>query len=198
MHLLVADRVVEEFDLHDKARVLLGSVAPDGHNNQRDQTHFKGPRYGWSDVTPYQYGRFVAKYHERFSDGFFIGYLTHLVADDVWASAVYFSGVKERLQSGGAYFATLYRDFYLANAKLLEKPNRRELCRALESGSGGCDEIDQEAMERVKQDALRDFDYPASNVDEPLAVLAMDMIEACIERAAIRAIDVAQPWIDGK
>jgi hypothetical protein len=110
------------------------------------------------------------------------------------------SGRKERLQAGGAYYETLYHDYYLANAKLLDTRNRGDLYRALESASdpGELDELDRTAIERVKQDALKDFDYPSANVDEPLAVLTLDMMEACIERAAIRAIDVMYPWIRNK
>lgn len=197
MHLLVADYVAEELHLEDRGRVLVGSIAPDAHNGQRDRTHFKGPRYAWSDVAPYQYGQFLTKYHGRLTDGFFIGYLSHLITDDVWTTAMDFSGLKERLKSTGAYYEVLYHDYYIANAQLIHSHKGPDLHQVLDSGSmcEDLDELDSASVERLKQEALSDFTYPASNVDRPLAFLTLDLIRACIERAAIRAIDAARPWI---
>lgn len=199
MHLLVANHVAEELDLSDRGRMLVGSLAPDGwRNDQRDRTHFKGSPFSWSDSAVYEYGRFLVKYREHLTDSFFIGYLTHLVADDVWRLALYFSGIQDRSRAGsGAYIETLRHDYYLANAKLLDKRDPSDLRKALESGSWSSplNELDPVDIEQVKQDALNDFDYPATNVDEPLALLTLDLIEAAIERAAIRAIDVVHPWI---
>ncbi|WP_409343361.1 hypothetical protein [Paenibacillus sp. MBLB4367] len=98
MHLLIADLVATELNIIDRGRILLGSIAPDG-DEIKSETHFKGARYSFSDGAPTEYGRFISKYHQLFSDSFYVGYLTHLVADDMWATFMYYSGLKERLRS---------------------------------------------------------------------------------------------------
>ena len=197
MHLLTASHVAEELGLSDRGRMLVGAIAPDGHNGHRDRTHFKGPRYDWSDSAPYQYGRFLVKYRQYRTDSFFIGYLTHLVADDEWQSALCFSGILEQLRARGAGRETLHHDFYLSNAKLLAKRDGGALRRRLASGSwsDAMDEVEPAGIKQVKQDALNDFDYPVANLKAPLAVLPLELLEASIERAAVRAIDAAYPWI---
>lgn len=200
MHLLVARHVAEELDLPDLPRMLVGSLVPDGwrDHEQRDRTHFKASRYGWSDSPVYQYGHFIVKYRERLADSFFIGYLTHLVADDVWRLALHFSGIQAQARSGAqAYIEALHHDYYLSNAKLVATLDLSDLRQALEvaSWSDYPDEIDRDAIEQVKQDALKDFEYPSANVDAPLALLTLDLIESAVERAAIRSIDVVYPLI---
>ncbi len=200
MHLLVAHRVAEELDLPDLPRMLVGSLVPDGWRDpeQRDRTHFKASRYRWSDSPVYQYGHFIVKYRERLADSFFIGYLTHLVADDVWRLALHFSGIQAQARSGSqAYIETLRHDYYVSNAQLLATQDLSDVRQALEAASWSDhpDEVDRDAIEEVRQDALNDFEYPPTNVDAPLALLTLDLIESAVERAAIRSIDVVYPLI---
>ncbi|NOU75498.1 hypothetical protein GC098_29675 [Paenibacillus sp. LMG 31458] len=130
MHLFIADRVGKEINIVDKGRFLLGSIAPDG-DEVKGETHFKGNRYTFSDGAPSEYGRFIAKYHEKFTDPFYIGYLTHLVADEMWATFMYYSGLKERLRKETNFYKELHNDFYLCNAKLVQKFGTIGMCEEL-------------------------------------------------------------------
>lgn len=193
---MIADRVAMELKVENKGRMLLGSIAPDG-DEVKGETHFKGERYSFSDGAPSEYGRFIAKYHESFSDSFYVGYLTHLVADDMWATFMYYSGLKERLRSEPNFYGELYKDFYLCNAKLAEKYVSDGLYEALKLSDDvpNLDEIHKESVMRVKHEAIGDFNYPPENISEPLTIIALDGICAYIERAARRSIDVCYPWL---
>lgn len=195
MHLMIADRVAMELKVENRGRMLLGSIAPDG-DEVKGGTHFKGARYSFSDGAPSEYGRFIAKYHESFSDSFYVGYLTHLVADDIWATFMYYSGLKERLRSEPNFYGELHKDFYLCNAKLAEKYVSDGLYEALKLSDDvpSLDEIRSESVMRVKHEAIGDFNYPPENISEPLTIITLDEICAYIERAARRSVDVCYPW----
>ncbi|WP_054026398.1 hypothetical protein [Bacillus sp. FJAT-28004] len=196
MHLLVADRVGMELNISDRGRILLGSIAPDSDESKED-THFKGARYAFSDGAPSEYGRFIAKYHEHLSDPFYIGYLTHLVADEQWANFMHYSGLKKRLRSEPDFYINLHKDFYLCNAKLADKYTTEGLYLALEASDDvpELDELNYESVSKVKDEALNDFMYPAENIDTPLQIVTLEEIVAYIERAARRSIDVCYPWL---
>ncbi|NHN34721.1 hypothetical protein [Paenibacillus agricola] len=191
MHLLIADRVST-----NRGRMLLGSIAPDG-DEIKGETHFKGTRYTLSDGAPSEYGRFIAKYHEKFTDPYYIGYLTHLVADDMWATFMYYSGLKDRLRNEPNFYKELHKDFYLCNAKLAEKYVSDGLYEALNLSDDvpKLTEIDKESVMRIKHQALGDFKYPSENISEPLTIVTVDGICAYIERAARRSLDVCYPWL---
>lgn len=61
------------------------------------------------------------KYKERITEPFMLGYLTHLVADEVWAMKSYFSGFEERIKNDPTLYERYHQDFRLCDAKLNEK-----------------------------------------------------------------------------
>ena len=113
MHLLIADYVATELRVEERGRMLLGSLAPDASNAKLD-THFQGSSFLHSPGASWDYGKFVIKYWDRMSDPFMLGYLTHLVADEVWAMKSYFSGFTEMLQRDPTLYDRYHGDFRCA------------------------------------------------------------------------------------
>lgn len=196
MHLIIADYVCKELLVEERGQILLGAIAPDATQVKFD-THFKGPRFRFSDGTPWEYGRFIMKYKRRISEPFILGYLTHLVADEVWAMKSYFSGFKDRLKNDPALYDRYHQDFRLCNAKLNEMYAADELYDALASAVHvpKIEEVDENGVLELKKYALEDFHYPVEHVTQELDVFSFEEIVAYIERSAYRALDVCRPLL---
>lgn len=197
MHLWVADRVASVLEISDRPRLLLGSIAPDGVQDKQ-HSHFKGSRYLHSDGAAFEYGRFLARYPDRLHDPYFLGYLTHLVVDDLLASLFYFSGIKAKLRAPGGYEA-LYEDYRTLNPWLVQRAENPNLQGELAAAGSAPDlqELSSAAAWDARDEALDDFGDGPDVLDRPLTVMALDEWEAYIERATHRAIDICRPWAQG-
>lgn len=193
MHLLIADYVATELGIDQTGRMLLGALAPDATNSKFD-THFKGTRFRHCPGTPWEYGRFVLKYREQISDPFMLGYLTHLVADEVWAMKSYFSGFREMLRNDPTLYEQYYGDFRLCNAKLCELYQCKDLSSFLKDATDmpQIEEVTEWDVLELKKHALADFDYPIEHLQEELKVFSFDEILAYIERSSYRALDTCR------
>ncbi len=193
MHLLIADYVRSELHIDQRGRMLLGALAPDATNAKLD-THFKGPPFKNCPGTPWEYGRFILKYREQISDPFMLGYLTHLVADEVWATKSYFSGFREILRKDPSLYERYHEDFRLCNAKLNELYQCRGIYECLETAEEmpRIEEVTEADIFELKKDALADFDYPIDHVHQELKVFSLEEILAYVERASHRALDACR------
>jgi hypothetical protein len=194
MHLLISDFVCQEFSITQRGEMLLGALAPDAKQEKSD-THFVGNRFKYGDGKRWEYGRFIVKYKEHITEPFMLGYLTHLVADEIWAMKSFFSGLEERLKIDPQLYERYHQDFRLCNAKLNEKYASEGLYKALDSAVyvPRIEEVDENNVLEIKKDALDDFNYPIEHVEQELHVFSFEEIIAYIERSAYRALDVCRP-----
>jgi len=196
MHLLISDFVGKELSIKQRGDMLLGAIAPDAKSEKGD-THFQGDQYKYGANRRWEYGRFIIKYKERIAEPFMLGYLTHLVADEVWAMKSYFSGFEERLKNDSTLYERYHDDFQLCNAKLNEKYASEGLYDALNSAVyiPSMDELDEKNVLALKKEALEDFNYPLEHVEQELSIFSLDEIMAYLERSAYRALDVCRPLL---
>jgi hypothetical protein len=193
MHLLVADYVCRELNITERPAILLGSIAPDAANPKR-ASHFKGERHPYADNPPLDFGRFVAKYRDCFPHPFFVGYLTHLVMDDVWTMKTDFSGFEKRIQQDPTLYTRYHHDLWLCNAKLLQRYNMDGVEEALRKADNvpAMEEVDKQAVLDYKREALADFQYPPENVDSPLQVFSFEEMVQYVERSKAKALDICR------
>lgn len=193
MHLLISDFVCKDLSIKQRGEMLLGAIAPDAIHD-KNGTHFVGDRFKYGNGRRWEYGRFIMKYKEHITEPFMLGYLSHLVADEVWAMKSFFSGFEERLKNDPSLYERYHKDFRLCNAKLNEKYASEGLYEALDSAVYVpiVDELDENSVLELKKYALDDFHYPVEHVAQELSVFSFEEIAAYIERSAYRALDVCR------
>jgi len=193
MHLLVADYVATELGIEQRDRMLLGSIAPDAAIDKR-AAHFKGKLHRYAYNSPVDYGRFVVKYRNRFSDAFFVGYLTHLVTDDIWTMKTDFTGFEERLKEAPELYNIYHGDLWLCNAKLDEfyQPNGIYETLTVANDVPKMEELDENKVLEYKREALSDFHYPSGNLSKPLQLFRFEEMVHYVERSMCKALDVCR------
>lgn len=192
MHLLVADHVARELESTDRGRMLLGALAPDGHKSR--QTHFKATPHPLFLNNPMDYGRFILKYSDRFTDSYFVGYLSHLIMDDVWTMKTEFSGFEKRVKEDPTVYAQYHDDLRLCNAKLDHYYQPTDLFDALLTASDApdIDEVSGHEVLSYKEEALADFSYPPDHVTQPLQLFTLEEMVQYVERSKSKAVDICR------
>lgn len=102
MHLAISEKVAEHFDL-DLMRFNLGNLLPDLHENTKEVkaiSHFRNEResYENSKDSNYQYcnyEKFLQKYKNKIDDDLYLGYYSHLIADELWVQRVYIKYMRD-------------------------------------------------------------------------------------------------------
>lgn len=198
MHLLIADYVMSELAIHDKTRALLGAIAPDAAKDKR-AAHFKGELHPYAYNSPVDYGRFIVKYRDRFQDTFFIGYLTHLVTDDIWTMKTDFTGFEARVKKRPELYEMYHADLWLCNAKLDRRyAAQSKRIRSTLAGANEVawlDEVDASSVLTYKQEALHDFDYPEENLSIPLRLFTLEEMVHYVERSKSKSLDICRAMI---
>jgi hypothetical protein len=189
MHLLIADQLGNSVKTEDnKELLLLGSIAPDGSKSK--QSHFKenGPYF--------EYGRFIKKYWDYRSHPFFIGYLSHLIADDIWQIYRQYSGLRQKMKNDSKVNEAYYNDFRLLNAKLLKEYNKEDLRLNLTNAIDYLDleEVRKEDVMEIKLIALSHFNYSKEDEEAELQVLSHPDVNEYIGRTVNRVKDIIGTW----
>jgi hypothetical protein len=121
MHYCISSLIAEKFNIDNKNEFMLGGIAPDIHGLMgvaKGVTHFKDRSENGKSYINYL--RFYETYKDVFNEPFYLGYLCHLISDDVWLN-MYFKKVnfispeqwKESLH-------TTYRDFERLNGRIIK------------------------------------------------------------------------------
>ncbi|AEI44031.1 zinc dependent phospholipase C family protein [Paenibacillus mucilaginosus] len=196
MHLIIADALAKEVGAQAPGALLLGALAPDAAKADEaasEALHFASRSY-------IAYGDFLHRYGERMPDPFLLGYLSHLVGDDIWSIFVHASGLRDRVREEPRLAKVYYRDFLLCNAKLLEAYPKEELYAALleaeiPSGWSGREGGLGPLLAEQKRRALLDFDYPAAHLTEELQLITLGDVHLGMDRCIQRTLDLYRPWL---
>lgn len=194
MHLLLASDICKRLQLQGLEDMLLGSIAPDAAQDKR-QAHYKTPPHAYAYNSPLDWGRFVVDHRAHLRSPFFVGYLTHLIMDDVWTMKTDFSGFEQRVKQDPDLYARYHNDLWRCNAKLITHYRLEPLKAVLERAASVPPFISFLRADEVlayKQSALDDFDYPAENVTAPLDLFTFEEMIHYVERCKSKAYDVCR------
>lgn len=193
MHLLTADYLARELGIAQREPLFLGAIAPDAAENKR-QAHFKADRHAYANNAPLNWAQFISKYNTQITEPFFIGYLSHLIMDDVWTMKTDFSGFEKRIKTEPGLYETYHGDLRLCNAKLIEHYGAQALHDVLAAAEAvpALAELQSEKVLAYKQDALDDFHYPAAHLTGPLQLFTFEEMIQYVERSMSKALDVCR------
>lgn len=194
MHLLLASDICRQLQISDEKAMLLGSIAPDAAKDKH-KAHYKTPPHAYAYNSPLDWGQFIIDYRGHMRSPFFIGYLTHLIMDDVWTMKADFSGFEQRIKSEPGLYARYHNDLWRCNAKLITNYHLASLKDMLAEADHVPESISFLSASDVmvyKQAALDDFDYPADNVTASLDLFTFEEMIHYVERCRSKALDVCR------
>ena len=194
MHLIIANQVFEKLELSNQQGFLLGGIAPDAvfTREGRNKSHF---HEGYlDDGTRFvNYKAFIEKYHSEIHEEYILGYLTHLISDDVWMKFIYFKNdFYNRLATDPELLGRWHDDFRKLNGKLIEKFECGELKNKLFGATMDnivC-EIDSKDLQSFTIETLNDFTYNKEDIGKELQVYTFREINDYIALATNTAQEV--------
>ncbi|KAA0955195.1 zinc dependent phospholipase C family protein [Planococcus sp. ANT_H30] len=195
MHLIIADKVSKKLPIENKQVFLLGAISPDAaftRKRKTDSHFFEG---SLEDGTRFvNYKRFIEKYPTEILNEYALGYLTHLISDDVWMKQVYFkNNFKNRVDADPRLLERWHNDFRKLNGKLIEWFNCRYLKDELVEDilfKSAIDEIKLEDLKKFKEETLEDFIYSQEDLLKELEVYSFQQISGYIDFSIKEVIDV--------
>ncbi|TCM96393.1 hypothetical protein EV294_105260 [Paenibacillus sp. BK033] len=123
MHYCITSEVNKRIYSSLEARIHLGGLAPDLTHPvyaPKSVTHFVRIDKEGKKRTDYEF--FAQKYKDNFDDSFYVGYLSHLVADHIWYETMYLKLIKALPEEERqAAIEKGYRDFRRLNKLLLRE-----------------------------------------------------------------------------
>lgn len=195
MHLIIANQVFEKLEIRNhQKRFLLGGIAPDAAftPDSKNTSHFFEGRL--DDGTRFvNYKGFIEKYQADIQDEFMLGYLTHLISDDIWMKFIYFKNdFYNRLATDPALLGRWHDDFRKLNGKLIEKYECGELKNKLADATldNKVSEIDSKDLQSFTIETLNDFTYNKEDIGKELEVYTFREINDYIALATDTALKV--------
>lgn len=190
MHLIIANRILENVAVTDRTAFLLGGIAPDTGVPKEESHFYSGEHHNYTRTIDYE--AFYNKYKSLFDDDYIKGYYTHLIADDLWLQGFYLSWLKNRMEADEQLFKAYHRDFWLLNAKLIEYYGyQEELVDTLNSTLPqiiDLEEVKQQNVIEFTNQILNDLHYDKQNIDENLEVFTLQQIVGYIETSIEQAL----------
>lgn len=200
MHLIIADQVGKYIQIEDKQSFLLGGIAPDAafSRDLKNASHFyEGSIEDGTRLA--NYNRFVAAYFSSAPCSYKLGYLTHLIADDVWLQHIYFKNdFKARIEKDPGFLEKWHADFKVLNGQLIEWFDCHELKNALSKANpydNTIKEIQINNLQLFIDETLTDFTYSQNSLTQELQVYSLEQIITYIDIAARKAVKVISEQI---
>jgi hypothetical protein len=190
MHYCIASLISQRIHIESKDDFILGGIAPDVHyymNVSKDVTHFVDrDENGMGSVN---YLRFYEKYKHRISKPFYLGYLCHLISDEIWSKYTYFKivellSVEERREK----LQISYRDFWRLNGRIISQYNLRLSQLSLPTDLK-LEEINVESLHDLLEWMKKDFYYDETVMNESLELFnnnnsqIIDYIETSVSKS---------------
>ncbi|WP_271853270.1 zinc dependent phospholipase C family protein [Planococcus maritimus] len=195
MHLIIARHVAEKIEISDRPRFLLGSIAPDAVHGRDQKTKSHYYEGSVDDGTRrVHYENFIQKYRSEMKDEFIIGYVVHLVADDVWMTDIYFKkDMKHRIDADPSVLEKWHADFRKLNGMLIDQFGCAGLGRELAAADFPdtlIEEIEINNLREFTEETLGDFKSSQAFTGEDLEIYSVEEITGYIKSAAEQAVRV--------
>lgn len=200
MHLIIANQVFEKLEVHNQQGFLLGGIAPDAAftRNRKSESHFYEGHLD-DGTRCVNYSGFIEKYDADIQNEFMLGYVTHLVSDDVWMKSIYFKNdFNNRLQVDPNLLKRWHNDFRKLNGKLIERFDCADVKEKLIGANtqiNSVSEINEKDLQIFTKETLSDFTYNKKDLDEELQVFNVKEINDYIGLATNTAINVCRAVI---
>ncbi|TWT08012.1 zinc dependent phospholipase C family protein [Planococcus sp. CPCC 101016] len=202
MHLIIAAKVSKKLNVKNKAWFLVGGIAPDAAFTvkKKAKSHFYEGSLDDGTRTS-NYKQFIEKYPFEVQSDFGLGYLTHLIADDVWLKEVYFKNdFKNRLNTDPDLLVRWHDDFKKLNKILIDWFDCGNLKKELiESAytSLTIKEIQAKDLKLFKEEVIEDFAFAENELVSELQVYTVPQILDYLNAATNKALAVCKA-IDSK
>lgn len=195
MHLIIAEQVAEKIELSNRPRFLLGGIAPDAVLGREQKTKSHYYEGSVDDGTRrVNYRRFIEKYGERMQDEFTLGYLVHLVADNVWMTDIYFKkDMKKRIDADPSVLEKWHADFRKLNGMLIDQFGCAGLAAQLAAAKlpdAFLEEIKISDLDVFIKETLGDFQSSQRFSNSDLEIYSVEEITGYIKSAADQAVHV--------
>lgn len=195
MHLIIAEHVAERIEISDRSRFLLGGIAPDAVHGREQKTKSHYYEGSVDDGTRrVHYEGFIEKYQKEILDEFILGYIVHLVADDVWMKDIYFKkDMKKRIDADPSVLEKWHADFRKLNSMLIDQFG----CSGLEQQLASA-ELPKTLIEEIEINNLREFtketlgDFHSTKISssKDLEIYTIKEITGYIKSATEQAVRV--------
>lgn len=195
MHLIIAEQVAKKIDISDRPRFMLGGIAPDAVHGREQKTKSHYYEGSVDDGTRrVHYEGFIEKYQKEIQDEFILGYVVHLVGDDVWMKDIYFKkDLKNRIDADPSVLEKWHADFRKLNGMLVNQFD----CAGLEQQLASAElpetlveEIEINNLRKFTEETLGDFHSTKISSSKDLEIYTIEEITGYIKSATEQAVRV--------
>ncbi|WP_430883389.1 hypothetical protein [Fusibacter sp. JL216-2] len=129
MHLAVANEISKVYR-PNAGRFNLGNLLPDilaKNKSDKNNTHFRIEKepYEFSTASYYQYydyHKFIEQYKTQLDDDLYLGYLSHIITDEIWIQRVYIKYMRdEKRRKRVELQKNYYHDYDILNELIIKK-----------------------------------------------------------------------------
>lgn len=178
MHYCITSEINKHIYSSQESRIHLGGLAPDLTHPvfaPKSVTHFVQIDNEGKKRTDYEF--FAAKYKENFGDSFYVGYLSHLVADHIWYETMYTKLIKALPEEERqAAIDKGYRDFRRLNKLLLADYPLSPPTETPAIDNVMIDGLYPEYLPVITQQLINDFHIEESVTPDDLEIYSLDAI----------------------
>jgi hypothetical protein len=197
MHLIVGEMVATSLDdIKNKKDFLIGSIAPDAaysFERKVDTHYFEGDVDKRTRQVNYQ--RYIDRYLSQRTDDYSLGYLTHLISDNVWMDFIYYPhDFKQKQDADPTFLPRWHSDFRKMNTQLLCHYNMSYLkdWLAVDVSPREIENITCGDLQKFIQEIYGDFEIIEQNKNCELEIYNFDEIIEYINRSKTKAMTVIE------
>lgn len=196
MHLIIGEMVASSLAVKNKRVFLVGSIAPDAAFSfeRKVITH-----YFEGDVDKrtrqVNYEKYIETYLSDIKDDYSLGYLTHLIADNVWMEYIYYPyELKLKQDLDPTFIKRWHSDFRKMNTKLLFHYDMEYLKDWLRFDAlpREIDDVTQVDLQKFIDEMYGDFEIIEKNKNCELEVYKFNDIIEYINLSKSKAIAVIE------
>ncbi|MCK9861137.1 hypothetical protein [Paenibacillus sp. ATY16] len=178
MHYCITSEINKQIYSSQESRIHLGGLAPDlTHpvHAPKSVTHFVRNNSEGKKKTDYEF--FAQKFNEYFADSFYVGYLSHLVADHIWYEKMYLKLIKALPEEERqAAIDKGYRDFRRLNKLLLRDYPLSPPTEVPLIDNVKIDGLYPEYLPVITQQLINDFHIVEPYTPDDLEIYSLDAI----------------------
>ncbi|NGP43786.1 hypothetical protein G4V62_02035 [Bacillaceae bacterium SIJ1] len=192
MHYCISSIIADKIKINDQSEFLLGGIAPDIHGLmgvRKGVTHFKDiDEAGESYIN---YVRFYETYKHAMNEPFYLGYLCHLISEDVWLDFYLKKNGEISSDQNNKILQTTYRDFRRLNGRMIELYSLQLHSHTIPSVK--IEGYNANYLVKLLELLHEDFTIDHDLMNEPLELYSNDEIIDYIDKSVEKSIDFVAP-----